>query len=256
MRTTVLVSAIARKQLILLTRYPLNTASQLVGLYIFFALLFFGGQAIGGPAIGESLSGLIVGFFLFTMSVTAYAGLSWALTREAQWGTLEQLYMSPYGFGRVMAVTVGVNLLVSLAYGGFILASMLLTTGRTLTVDPLTIVPLVVLTLGSAIGVGFVFGGLALVYKRIENIFQLVQFGFILLIAAPVDAYPFLRVFPLAQGGNLLQRAMRDGVHLWEFAPTELFVLVATAVGYTVLGYLFFQRSSDKARRDGVLGHY
>lgn len=256
MRTTTLVRAVARKQVILLTRYPLNTASQLVGLYIFFALLFFGGQAVGGAAVSDSLGGLIVGFFLFTMSVTAYAGLSWAITREAQWGTLEQLYMSPYGFGRVMAVKVGVNLLVSLVYGGFILALMLLTTGRSLAVDPVTVVPLVVFTLGSAVGVGFVFGGLALVYKRIENVFQLVQFAFILLIAAPVEAYPFLRAFPLAQGGYLLQRAMQDGVRLWQFTPADLAILVATAVGYTVVGYLAFQRASDKARRDGVLGHY
>lgn len=256
MRTTTLVRAVARKQVILLTRYPLNTASQLLGLYIFFALIFFGGQAVAGAAIDDSLSGLVVGFFLYTMAFTAFAGLSWALTREAQWGTLEQLYMSPYGFGRVMAVKVVVNLFVSLFYGGVILALMLLTTGQSLTVDVLTVVPVVLLTLASAVGVGFVFGGLALVYKRIENVFQLMQFGFILLIAAPIDQYPLLRVLPLAQGSHLLQEAMQGGVRLWAFAPAELAVLVATAVGYSLVGYLVFQRASDRARRDGALGQY
>ncbi|WP_233265221.1 ABC transporter permease [Halomarina oriensis] len=251
-----LVRVVGYKKLLLLRRYPLNTVSQLVGVYLFFAVLFFGGQALAPTALSDSLSGIIVGYMLWSMAIGAYAGLSWALMREAQWGTLEQLYMSPYGFGTVIVVKTVVSVLEAFLFGVVILASMLLTTGTTLSLDPVTVVPLVVLTLAPAVGIGFVFGGLALVYKRIESIFQLVQFVLIGLIAAPVSAAPALRYLPMTQGSALLQRAMGEGVRLWEFPAADLAVLVGTGVGYLLVGYLVFSKMSRVARARGVLGHY
>ena len=251
-----LFRAVGKKKLLLLYRYPVNTLSQLVTLYLFFAILFFGGRAVAGAALTDSIEGIIVGYMLWSMSIAAYAGLSWAMMREAQWGTLEQLYMSPYGFGTVVAVRSFVNVVEALTWGTLILASMLVTTGRTLTVDPLTVVPLVVLTLAPVVGIGFVFGGVALVYKRIENMFQLVQFLLLGLIAAPLSLSPVVRYLPMAQGSHLLQRAMRDGVALTEFPAFDLAVLVVTGVGYLVVGYLAFRTASRVARKRGVMGHY
>lgn len=251
-----LFRAIAYKQAVLLVRYPVNTASQLATVYFAFLVIFFGGRALVGPTIDDSLDGIIVGFFLWTLAIVAYSGLSWDLTREAQWGTLEQLFMSPFGFGTVMAFKVGVNVLFSLGWGAVILVLMLATTGRTLHLPLVTVVVLGLLAVASAAGVGFAFGGLALVYKRVENAFQLVQFAFIGLIAAPVGEYPWLRFLPLAQGSQLLGRAMTTGVRLWELPTGDLGVLVLTAVGYLGVGFYLFMRAQRRARRLGVLGHY
>lgn len=251
-----LFRAVLKKRLILLARYPVNTISQLATIYALFAITFFGGSALAGPQLTDSLAGIIVGFFLFTLAIVAYSGLSWNLTREAQWGTLEQLYMSPYGFGTVVIVKVLANAVISFAWGGVILLLMLVTSQKSLHLDPVTIVPLGALTIASAVGIGFVLGGLALLYKRIENAFQLVQFAFIAFLAAPVQDVPWLKALPLAQGSYLLQRSMRDGIALWQLPVDELGILVLTAVGYFVLGYLFFQRMQRIARRRGVMGHY
>ena len=77
------------QQFILLVRYPVNTLGRFVTMFVFFAIIFFGGQAVAGPAFADSLSGIVMGFFLFTMVTVAYSGLAWNATREAQWGTLE-----------------------------------------------------------------------------------------------------------------------------------------------------------------------
>ncbi|PSQ49294.1 ABC transporter [Halobacteriales archaeon SW_6_65_15] len=251
-----LFRAIAKKKVVLLVRYPVNTLSQFVSIYALFAVIFFGGKAVAGPALTDSIGGIIVGFFLFTAAIVAYSGLSWNMTREAQWGTLEQLFMSPLGFGTVVSTKVVVNVLYSILWSAFILALMLVTSGESLALDVLTVGPLLVLSLASAVGVGFAFGGLALLYKRIENAFQLVQWVFIGFIGAPVGRYELLGWLPLAQGSHLLQRAMRDGVRLWEFPASELGLLVATALGYLALGYLLFHRAQRRARHHGVLGHY
>lgn len=250
------------KRLLLLLRYPMNTLAQLASVYLFFAAIFFGGRVAarsigaGAGALATTFDGIIVGWFLWTMSLTAYFSLAQSITREAQWGTLEQLYMSAYGFGAVMASKVVALLLVSALWGAIILPLMLVTTGRTLAIDLLTVIPVVFFTLLSVVGIGFVFGGLALVYKRIENVSQLMQFAFLGLIAAPVADSALLRYLPLVQGSAMLQQAMRDGVRLWQFTAADLAILIGTGVVYCLAGYYVFTRASDYARRKGVMGHY
>lgn len=251
-----LVTVVARKQLTLLVRYPLNTLSRFLTMVIFFLVIFFGGRSVAGPALTDSLEGLIVGFFLFTLAMTAYSGLAWDVTREAQWGTLERLFMSPYGFGTVMAVKALVNVCLSFLWGFALLVVMMGVSGRWVTVDPLTVVPLALVTLGSVVGIGFCFAGLALVYKRLENLFPLVQFGFVPLIAAPVGSVEWLKLLPVAHGSYLTRLAMAEGQALWTFPLSELGVLVATTAAYLALGYYCFHRASITARRRGLLGHY
>lgn len=248
--------AVAKKRVLLMVRYPANTLSQFAVVYAVFLLIFFGGQAVAGAALSNTLSGIIVGYLLWTMAIGAYSGLAYSVTRESQWGTLEQLFMSPFGFGRVMAIKAVVDILEAFLWGVAILALMLLTTGESLVIEPITILVLGAFAVAPAVGIGFVFGGLAMLYKRIENAFPLLQFVLIGLIAAPVGTYPFLKWLPLAQGSHLLGRAMTSGVSLWEFPATELAVLVVTAVGYLAVGYFVFYRAQRRARRKGVMGHY
>lgn len=250
------VRAAAHKRFVLLVRYPVNTLSQLGTVFLVFLVLFFGGRALAPAAMEDTVGGVVVGYLLWSMAITAYSGLSWNVTREAQWGTLEQLFMSPFGFGRVMLAKTVVNLVESFLWGAVTLAFMLLVTGQSLTIDPVTVLPLSVLALAPAVGVGFVFGGLAIRFKRIENAFQLVQFVFIGLISAPVDDYPLLKWLPLAQGSNLLRRAMADGIPLWKLPADELGILVLAAVGYLALGFAAFAYCQRWARREGVMGHY
>jgi ABC-2 type transport system permease protein len=257
-----LLRAVVYKRALLLVRYPLNTVAQIVGIYLFFAVIFFGGQAVvsqvasDGTALTGTFDGLIIGWFLWTMSLTAYFSLAMNITRESQWGTLEQLYMSPYGFGTVMAAKVVANVLESLLWGALILFLMLVTTGQTLSVNLITIGVLSVLALLSVVGIGFVFAGLALLYKRIENVSQLMQFVILGLISAPAIGIPSLRLLPLVQGSAMLQKAMQDSVRLWEFSPADLALLVGTAVVYSLLGYLVFRWCTNRARKSGVMGHY
>jgi len=254
--TANLARAVFIKQLILLVRYPINLLSGLLTMYVFFLIIFLGGQSVAGEAVADNLAGIIVGFFLWYMAWSAFSDLTWNVTREAQWGTLEQLYMTTEGFELLMLVKSAVNVLLSFLTGFVILALMMLTTWEWLTVDVLTVVPIVALGMWSVVGIGFLFGGLAIVYKRIENVFQILAFGLIALIGAPVDATPELGLLPLSQASYMLSLAMEEGVRLWEFSPTDLTLLVGVAIVYPLLGVGFFRLAQRRARRLGVLGHY
>ena len=256
-----LLRAVLYKRALLLARYPVNTLAQIVTVYLFFAMIFFGGQAaaesVGGAgAIGETLDGLVVGWFLWTMSLAAYFSLGESITSESQWGTLEQLFMSPYGFGAVMSASVVAFLLESLLWGAIMLALMLLTTGTALAVNLLTVGVVSVFALLSVLGLGFVYAGAALLYKRIQNVSQLMQFVLIGLISAPLADAGALRALPLVQGSAMLQRAMQEGVRFWQFPAADLAILVGTGAGYLLAGYYCFHRAQRRARRKGVMGHY
>ncbi len=248
--------AALRKRAALLVRYPVNTVSQLGTILLLFLVIFYGGRAVAPAAIDDSIGGIVVGYLLWSVSIVAYSGLSWNVTREAQWGTLEQLFMSPLGFGRVMSIKTVVNLLEATLWGVVTLAVMLAVTGRTLALDPLTVLPLSALAIAPAVGIGFLFGGLAVRFKRVENAFQLVQFAFVGLIAAPVESVAALRWLPMAQASKLLRVAMQEGTPLWGLPTADLAVATVTGVGYLLAGYAAFRYCGRWARRAGVMGHY
>lgn len=255
-KTLGLFWAVLYKEFILLKRYPVNTFGYIVGMYALFLVVFFGGRAVAGQRFDDSIGAVIIGYFLVVMAITAYQDLSGKFTREAQWGTLEQLFMSPLGFGRVSVMLAVANVLMTFFFGGIILVLMLATTRTPLQVDLLSVIPIVVLTIMSVLGVGFVFGGAAVRYKRISALFSLLQFGFLGLVAAPVQQYPVLKFLPLSQGSYLLGRVMEDGARIWELPADELAILAGVGVAYFAVGYLVFGFTTYQARKKGVMGHY
>lgn len=92
--------------------------------------------------------------------------------------------MSPLGLGRVVFLKTGVNVLVAFAYRTGLLVVTMATTGEWLAVDPLTVVHVGLLSLGAAVGVGFLVGGLAVAFKRTESTVQVIQFAFVTFVAA------------------------------------------------------------------------
>jgi ABC-2 type transport system permease protein len=254
-RTARVLYTLLKKEVLVRIRYPVNLLGGLVTMVFFFALIVAGGRRVGGPEFGGTLGGLVVGYLVFMLALTAYSGLARSVTNEAQWGTLERLHMSPLGFGRVMILQGVAVVLVSAIQIALILPPMLVIAGESLSLDPLTVVPLATLGIASVLGVGFAFAGASVVYKRIESVFQLVQFGFIPLIAAPQEVTT-LRLLPVVQANYLLGQAMREGTRLWEFPLADLGLLVAVGAGYFVAGYAAFLLFVRRARRLGVLGDY
>ena len=251
-----LFKVVGYKQVIELLRYPVNTVTLFLSLFVFFALIFIGGKTVAGAALTDSLDGLVVGYFLWTLASWAFRDLAVGVMNEARWGTLERLFVSPYGIGRVMAVKTIVSISLGIVWSGVMLVAMMFITGRWLDIDPLTVLPLMLLTLAPVVGIGFLLAGLAVVYKRIESLFNIASFMFAGLIAVPVERFELLKLLPMTQGSHLTGRAMAEGIHLWEFAPTELIYLVVPAVVYLLVGFYGFHRLQRRARREGTLGQY
>ncbi len=251
-----LARAVLYREYLIFVRYPANAIGGIVIALFFFGVLFYGGQMVAGQALTDSIEGIIVGYFLWTLSVGAYSSISNDISSEVQWGTLERHVMTPFGFAPVALLKGVAKIVRTFLTSAIILAVMILLTGSTLQLHLLTIFVVATLSIVSVLGLGLAAGGITVLYKQIGNWLNLLQFGFIVLISAPAFDLGWMQLLPLAHGSALLQRTMVDGSRLWEFTPLELAVLVGVAGGYLAFGFVVFQYATRRARRLGVLGDY
>lgn len=259
MKYFTVLKAMTRKNIIEKIRYWPNTLTGVVVFYIVFLLLFFGAKRLmgGQPAFGQTIEGLIVGYLLWLFTMQAYSNFRNFIRKEVQWGTLEQLYMSATSFGWVLVSRIFASFLVgNIIMIGSMLGLTMVTTGRYLNLDLVSLVPLLILTLAGPYGVSFLVGGLTMVYKRVGNSLQILNFLFIGLIAAPLDKYPFLKFLPLAQGSSMINEVMTKGASITDFPLTNLLFLVGNSFFYLGLGFLGFKLLERVAQRRGLLGHY
>lgn len=251
-----LLYGFASRTFIELRRYPLNFLGALVTYLLVFALIFVGGETLAPQGFESNIDAIIVGYFLLTIVLSTFFTLSGLVNTEAKYGTLEQLYVSPFRFPTVMFAAVVANIGVSIAIGVINLVFILLLTGETLTIDLPTVLPILGLTMLHAIGLSFFLGGIALLYKRIRSLFSTLQFGVIGVISvAMTDAF-WPKLLPVGQGAAMLNEAMSNGRSLLEFPPLDHAVMVGTAVVYLLVGYLSFHLCQHRARRKGLLDDY
>jgi len=251
-----LVRAVLYREYLVFVRYPANAIGGIVVALFFFGVLFYGGRMVAGRALTDSIEGIVVGYFLWTLSVGAYSSISNDIGSEVQWGTLERHVMTPFGFAPVALAKGAATVVRTFLTSAVVLAVMLVVTDTGLSLNVGTVAAIATLSVVSVLGLGFAAGGVAVLYKRIGNWLNLLQFGFVVLVSAPAFDVPWLAVLPLAHGSGMLQRAMVDGTRLWEFPATDLALLVGVAVGYLALGYVVFRAATNRARRLGVLGDY
>ena len=212
-----LTGAFWRKRYIELKRYPLNTVSELVVIYGFFLLLFFGIRIFSSGNVAGSdgtSSEIIVGYLMWVWALTAFQLPSQQLAEEAAHGTLEQLYMSPYGFRWIMAAQTSAQFAYSCLIIGLLWLMVTLTSGRRLHLDLASLLPLILASLVGIYGVGIALGGLALVFKRISSLLQLMNFGIIALIAIPIQQFPLMTYLPLSLGTHLISEVAVGGTSL------------------------------------------
>lgn len=251
-----LLKAVIYRDLLIWLRYPVNAAIGLFVSVFFFVMMFYGGRLLAPQAINNTIEGLVVGYFLWTLSFGAYSGITNEIRAEASWGTLERHYITPFGFGPVMFAKALAIIFRTFLTSFIILAVMLLMTGTRLNLNLVTVFPVTLLAIASVLGLGFALGGLGVLYKQIGNIVGLLQFALIGLISAPVFDLWWAKFLPLVQGSALLQQAMTEGVRLWEFDPVALAILIGTAILYLGIGYLTFGLATRRARRLGTFGDY
>ncbi len=248
-----------RRSWIQFIRYPTEAIGGIVITTSIFYGLFLSAQYIAGPALqlGERLDAIVVGYVLWSLVLFIMTDIAGGLQYEAQTGTLEQLFLSPFGAPRVFVMRSLASLMLQLGIILSILLIIMALTGSRLEFPPILLLPLLTVLLG-AYGLAFMMGSLALLLKRVQQLLGIFQFALLFLMATPSESWASsLQVFrwllPMTGGAGLLRDLMARGEAL---NPVGFSLALVNGIGYFTVGLLIFRFAEREAKRRGMLGGY
>ena len=240
-------------------RYPTEVVGGVVILTAVFYGIFFSTQYMVGSTgtFGNRLDSLIVGYVTWTLVLYILNDTATNLQLEAQTGTLEQVFLSPFGAFKVFLVRAVANLTLRMLLILVVLGLILWITSSQLSFPVLLLLPLSTLIL-AAYGLAFLAGSLALVFKRVQQLLGLFQFVLLFLLATPTESWTgtariVASMLPILPSIGLLRGLMARGEALnWGLWAVAL----ANGLVYFALGTIVFRWAERKAKRQGTLGGY
>jgi ABC-2 type transport system permease protein len=248
-----------RRSWIQFIRYPVEAIGGIVITTSIFYGLFLSARYIAGPSLqfGDRLDAIVVGYTLWSLVLFIMTDIAGGLQYEAQTGTLEQLFLSPFGAPMVFVMRAFASLVLRLAVILSILLIIMALTGSRLEFPPTLLLPLLTVLLG-AYGLAFMMGSLALLLKRVQQLLGIFQFALLFLMATPTETWAgSLQVvrwlLPMTAGAGLLRDLMARGEAL-NLAQFSLALL--NGIAYFTVGLLIFRFAEREAKRRGMLGGY
>lgn len=240
-------------------RYPTEAIGGVFIITAVFYGLFLSARYIAGPNLqfGNRLDAIIVGYVLWTLVIFIMTDIAGTLQYEAQTGTLEQIFLSPFSASKVFLIRALAGLMLQLILLLSILLIIIVLTRSQLSFPPSLLLPLLTVLLG-AYGLAFMMGSLSLLLKRVQQLLGIFQFALLFLLTVPTETWTGpLRVvgllLPMMPGAGLLRNLMARGQML---DPIALAIALGNGASYFVLGLFLFHWAERETKRRGGLGGY
>ncbi|NJL00261.1 MAG: ABC transporter permease [Spirulinaceae cyanobacterium SM2_1_0] len=254
-----LLMAELRRSWELRRRYPVELFGAIAIAITVFYGLFLGARYVAGSALplGDRFDAIVIGYVLWTLVIGILIDVANSLQYEAQTGTLEQLFLSPFGAPAIFLARAIANLTIQVVLNLVILLAIMALTGSRLAFPPLLILPLAAV-FASTYGLAFLMGSLTLLFKRVQQIFGITQFLLLFLMATPTETWTGWGqvgrwLLPMTGGAGLLRDLMARQVGLnWG----ELALAAVNGLVYLSFGAWLFRISIRLAKQRGKLSSY
>ncbi|QLE54421.1 ABC transporter permease [Nostoc sp. TCL26-01] len=248
-----------KRSWILFIRYPIEAIGAIIAITGIFYGLFAGARYMAGPGLqfGERLDAIIVGYVLWSLVVFVIGNISSDLQHEAEIGTIEQIFLSPYKAPKIFLVRALASLTINMVLNLSVLILILIITGRKLYFPFTLIFPLGTVFLG-ACGLAFAMGALSLLFQRISQLLSLFQFLLLFLLMAPTETWTgggklLSFLLPLSPSAGMLRDLI---VRNQQFNFAQFGGVVLNAILYFSLGIICFNYAEYIAKKRGLLGKY
>jgi ABC-2 type transport system permease protein len=247
-----------------LVRYKFNTVSDIISFYVLFISMFFGMKLFGismnvsSVALGETLEGFVVGYFLWTVMVMAYSDTANNVISDASRGTLEQISMSNLGLYNILIVRSITNLIVNLLVCFIVLFSIMVTTNYWLDIKIGQLLILILIGIFSILGIALIFGGLALIFKKIQSLLNIIQYFLIALVIPGPNSFSRLisSILPFRTTIENVYRITMGGESIMDFSLGNFGIMVGNSAVYFFIGLFIFNQCEKIAKKKGLLGQY
>jgi ABC-2 type transport system permease protein len=248
-----------RRSLIVFVRYPAEAITLVIMFSAAFLALLYGVRTLVGPEFsmeGGRLATISVKYLVGVLALYAMTGMAWTIQNEAQAGTLEQLFLTPWGPVRMFLLRALSDLVIQLGVVAIVALIIELITRISLNFTAAALLPLLAV-LAATYGLGYMLGGLALLLKRIQNLIQLSQFVLLFLVMIPVETWQQWRylvyLLPLTGATEIVAQTVSNRQPV---AWPELLLAALNGLVYFFLGVWFFRMSVNAAKKRGLLGGY
>ncbi|MBN6100558.1 ABC transporter permease [Xanthomonas sp. CFBP 8703] len=247
------------RSFVLNLRYPANFVSSLVLNTLMFYGLFMGAQYLSGQQVfGERLDTMVVGYSAWVLVTKSVNKTPMAIQQDADTGVLESLFLSGYRKDAMFLIRALAESVSDVVTVVLIVSLLVLFTGSRINLSPWVVLPVATLVL-SAIGIGMLIGAFALQVKRVSAILPAVQLLTLALMFTPFESLtsgwaqylkPLGMALPMVPSVVFLRQLLVYGT----MDPQTLMQAVANAVGYVVVGIIFFNLMIRRVKRKGLLG--
>lgn len=266
-------ASMVKKQLIVMTRYPVNFVVSFVQIFIIilmftFATLMFSPGGTGGGSGNVPTGGIMMfGFILFMFLSDTLWTIGYNIRWEQYQGTLESLYLTPANkfASLVSRVTIslvwtGLNVLAALLFVQYVL-------GR-LPFNNLELAGyILVMSLSGTFGFGFAFAAYTLLVKESAQMTaNFLQFALLVVCGMffPFSALPSIvlilsRLIPLSYAVDAFRSTLMGYPPGFpELLPIGQELVIVTGFGLLMplLGYVLYKAAERKVRVDGTLAEF
>jgi ABC-type polysaccharide/polyol phosphate export permease len=241
-------------------QYKLNNVFGILSTLVVFIGLF---STVSGE--NQGAVALLFGLTIWKMCTSSMSYFSEVIEDEARLGTLEQIFMTRTTIYKVLFVKALVSSAYAILQGGvlFTICAVLFrqmgAIGHVGAAKLVIIVVIGLITQFSFYGMGMLFGGMALLYKRTSNFVGIVTYVLLFFsnITVPVEnLLPFLRwiayILPMTWANGLIE-GICDGAGIGAW---YLCMWVVSMAGMMLVGVVCFQCFLRRAKNLGKLGHY
>lgn len=204
----------------------------------------------------------LIGFLTWQVADGCMIRTVRSFAEDAQWGTLEQVWLSALSPGLTVTARSFVLLCFNISralLNGLILVALF---GLAPILSPAMLVVFLLAQLG-VFGLTFVIVGLHLVYKSVESITFVLSTALLFVTGAltPLDNAPLLsligQLLPLGLGVQLLQDLVLEPIPFATlFVQPQFYGLMIHSLTYALTGWLILVWGQRTARDHGCLGHY
>lgn len=245
-----------RKEYIEMKRYYPNVLATLGTTYFIFLAIFLGLKFVGNPiSFEENLQYTIVSYVFWVLAIIAVNLAAETILEESMRGTIEQLFMSPFGMWRVMLSRIIAEVSLNSIIVIVLLFAAQLTSGKWLSFNPI-IIPILIITLISMVGLGFMMAGLAIIFKRISQFLQILQFIIMGLAFIPLSAVPLLEIAPFVKGIDMVRTITIENYSLTDIPLIDFISILLNALIYLCLGLFVYFRGERIAKQKGLINQY
>jgi ABC-2 type transport system permease protein len=132
------------------------------------------------------------------------------------------------------------------------------TTNYWLNINIFELIILIILGIFSILGIGLIFGGLALIFKKIQSLLNIVQYFLIGIVITGAREFESVLtwIMPFRAATEGIYRITIGGDSILNFSVIDISKIIVNSAVYFIVGLFIFNQCSLIAKKRGLLGQY